>query len=210
MDFFELVGKLKTTKRTGWVLNGVHLPEVGIVQLVEVFRIPNRFPVVRPLTKDAIPQSVADHMYRSSLISLVLAKSHERDHAVKLALAHDLAEASVGDITPHCGVSAEEKFKREEAAMANIRDGLLKGNPVGGELYDLWTEYENASTPAAILMKDIDKFEMILNANEYEQAQDVDLSEFFLSTEGKFRTAEVLPLVEELRSRREKRIQSKS
>lgn len=37
-----------------------------------------------------------------------------------MALVHDLAESIVGDITPHCGVSVEEKHRREEEAMKNI------------------------------------------------------------------------------------------
>lgn len=32
---------------------------------------------------------------------------------IKMALVHDLAECLVGDITPFCGVSREEKHKRE-------------------------------------------------------------------------------------------------
>ena len=31
-----------------------------------------------------------------------------------MALVHDLAESIVGDITPSCGVSKDEKFKREK------------------------------------------------------------------------------------------------
>ena len=31
-----------------------------------------------------------------------------------MALVHDLAESIVGDLTPSCGVSKEEKAKREK------------------------------------------------------------------------------------------------
>lgn len=34
-----------------------------------------------------------------------------------MALAHDLAEAVVGDITPHDGVSREEKHRRENVSF---------------------------------------------------------------------------------------------
>ena len=33
-----------------------------------------------------------------------------------MALVHDLAESIVGDLTPSCGVSKEEKRKREEVS----------------------------------------------------------------------------------------------
>lgn len=39
---------------------------------------------------------------------------------MQMALVHDLAECIVGDITPHCGVSAEDKHQREDKAMEEI------------------------------------------------------------------------------------------
>lgn len=38
-------------------------------------------------------------------------------HAMKIALVHDVTEAIVGDITPHCGVSKEEKFRMEKGEI---------------------------------------------------------------------------------------------
>lgn len=95
-------------------------------------------------------------------------------HAMKLALVHDLAEALVGDITPHDGVSTEEKERRERAAMATVRDEVLGGDGVAGggalgaHLVALWEEYEAGETEAAALVKDVDKHEMIVQAFEYE------------------------------------------
>lgn len=40
---------------------------------------------------------------------------------IKLALVHDVAEAIVGDITPTCGVSDEEKFALEAGAVGRIK-----------------------------------------------------------------------------------------
>lgn len=174
LDFFLFAGRLKTTKRTGWVVRGVHLPE-----------------------------SVADHSFRAALIALVLSEPATRDHATKLALAHDVAEAQVGDLTPHCGVAAAEKAARERAAMARVRDELLAGRAAGAELFALWEEYEAGATPAARLVKDVDKFEMLVSAYEYERREPaLDLSEFYESTAGKFRTPQVAALVDELLGRR--------
>lgn len=39
---------------------------------------------------------------------------------VKVCLVHDLAESIVGDITPHCGVSKEEKRNLEEVLVEYI------------------------------------------------------------------------------------------
>lgn len=51
------------------------------------------------------------------------------------ALVHDLAECIVGDITPHCGVSPEEKHRREDEAMKLITEltGLA-----GDTMYELY------------------------------------------------------------------------
>lgn len=51
------------------------------------------------------------------------------------ALVHDLAESIVGDITPMCGVSKEEKQRREMAAMHEI-SGLIQ--PEGALLMELF------------------------------------------------------------------------
>jgi hypothetical protein len=54
------------------------------------------------------------------------------------------------------------------------------------------------------------RFEMILSAFEYESQQpQLDLSEFYSSTEGKFRTPEIKPLVAELEERRKAMLASR-
>ena len=135
VDFLHLTQALKTTPRTGWVNHGVDKPE-----------------------------SIADHMYRMSLMAMVAAKSMpelDQDRCVKLALIHDLAEAIVGDITPHDPVTKEEKRKLESNAMRKMRDVL--GDALGGEeIEHLWHEYEDGATPESKLLKDLDKLEICL------------------------------------------------
>ena len=74
-------------------------------------------------------------MYRMSLMSFLFSKEESVDYnkyecifsgygggiegvafirCVKMSLVHDLAESIVGDLTPFCGVSKEEKCKREK------------------------------------------------------------------------------------------------
>lgn len=53
------------------------------------------------------PESIADHMYRMALMGLIATStSLDTSKLVKMAIVHDIAEAIVGDITPHDGVSA--------------------------------------------------------------------------------------------------------
>jgi len=121
---------------------------------------------------------------------------------MKLSLVHDMAEALVGDITPSSGISKEEKHKLELDAMQQIRSTL--GSEVGDVLFELWSEYENASTKEAKLVKDFDKFEMIMQAYEYETAQNIPLDSFFETTKGRFNHPEVLQWVDTLYKKRGK------
>jgi putative hydrolase of HD superfamily len=119
----------------------------------------------------------------------------------KISLVHDLAEALVGDITPNSGISKEEKNKLEEAAMKKIKDTLAPSS-IGEELYQLWLEYETKSSLEARIVKDLDKFEMILQAFEYEESQNLTLQSFYDSTKDQFSHPQVKSWVEQLYERR--------
>ncbi|EKX45106.1 hypothetical protein GUITHDRAFT_109150 [Guillardia theta CCMP2712] len=175
IELLKVCGKLKRTARTGWVRKGVQNYE-----------------------------SVAEHSWRITLLPMFLSNRNDVDHVrcMKIGLVHDLAEALVGDITPHCGVSDQEKFKLESEAMSKIKS-LVPGSRIGEEIVELWNEYEAGETKEAKVVKDFDKFEMILQAEEYEAEQGVDLSEFFESTKGKIRHGEIKTWEEELRKSRD-------
>nr|XP_055041553.1 HD domain-containing protein 2 [Misgurnus anguillicaudatus] len=181
LQFMKIVGQLKRVPRTGWVYRNVKKPE-----------------------------SVSDHMYRMSMMALTIKDvTVSRERCVKMALVHDLAESIVGDIAPADNVSKEEKHRREKEAMMHItgllEDGLRK------EIYNLWEEYENQSTPEAKLVKELDQLEMIIQAHEYEELEGKPgrLQEFFTSTEGNFRHPEVLGLVKSLNEERARHIAEK-
>lgn len=65
-------------------------------------------------------------------------------------------------------------------------------------------EYEHQETQEAILVKDLDRFDMICQAYEYEESQNkpMALEEFFVATEGRFKHPEVKRWVEELYQKR--------
>ncbi|KAI8332294.1 HD domain-containing protein [Chlamydoabsidia padenii] len=156
--FLHTIENLKRTKRTGWIDNGINKPE-----------------------------SIADHMHRMGIMAMLVDDpSLQRDRCIKMAIVHDLAEAVVGDITPHAGVSKEDKFTMEKNAMLGFQD-LLGNTTMVQEIVDLWHEYEEAKTPEALFVKDLDKFEMIVQALEYEKSDGKQLESFFESTRGKFK-----------------------
>ncbi|XP_078433705.1 uncharacterized protein LOC144704996 [Wolffia australiana] len=177
IDFLTLCTRLKTTKRAGWVIRGVH---------------------------DA--ESVADHMYRMSVMALISADlpGVDRDRCIKMAVVHDIAEAIVGDITPSDGVPKSEKSRREREALDHMCS-LLGDGARAKEIHELWMEYEENTSLEAKLVKDFDKIEMILQALEYETDQGKDLEEFFQSTSGKFQTDLGKSWASEIVSRRRKK-----
>ncbi|KAJ9708043.1 hypothetical protein PVL29_000216 [Vitis rotundifolia] len=103
IDFLTLCHRLKTTKRKGWINNGIKGPE-----------------------------SIADHMYRMALMALIAGDLHgvNRERCIKIAIVHDIAEAIVGDITPSDGIPKEEKSRLERAAlkeMCEVLGGGIRG-----------------------------------------------------------------------------------
>ena len=55
--------------------------------------------------------------------------------------------------------------------MATLTSNLSSTPLAAAEISALWEEYEAATTPEALLVKDLDKFEMIVQAFEYEKGR---------------------------------------
>ncbi|XP_038113150.1 5'-deoxynucleotidase HDDC2 [Culex quinquefasciatus] len=176
VKFLELVGNLKHMKRTGWVLRNV---------------------------KDC--ESISGHMYRMGMMSFLLDGNQglDRIRVMELALVHDLAESIVGDITPYCGISREEKLLREFSAMSEISELL---GPSKDKLLELFNEYEAGKTAEAKFVKDLDRLDMVMQAFEYEKRDNCPMKhqEFFDSTKGKFSHPLVINIVNEINAQREK------
>jgi putative hydrolases of HD superfamily len=94
-----------------------------------------------------------------------------------LALIHDLAESLLTDLPRRSAALLGEgvKHRAESQAMHEILDGL----PNGAYYQDLWQSYNNASTPEARLIKDVDKLEMAAQALHYAQRGHRNLQEFW-------------------------------
>jgi putative hydrolase of HD superfamily len=137
IDFFNQAMRLKQLKRAGWRRCGVEPCE-----------------------------SVAEHAFGVSVLALILAETAnvDRGKCLALAVAHDLAESVVGDITPRDGVHPDEKQRRERQAISKLSRDL--GN---GQLPKLWEEYEQGATPEAKLVRDLDVIEMAWQARSYVQ-----------------------------------------
>lgn len=161
LAFTQILRLLKTQPRTGWVDKGIAVAQT---------------------------ESISDHMYRMSLIAMALpADTISIDKCVKIALVHDIAESLVGDITPFGGVAKEEKHRRESETIDYLAELIEEYNPrFAGEMKELWLAYENILCLEARYVKDIDKFEMIAQAWDYEQDYGLkyDLAEFYKARSG--------------------------
>ena len=176
LDFASLCGKLKSTQRTGWVQS--YIPHV---------------------------ESVADHSWRMAILSCFLLLHYNNDNGddgdndnekspnttslnitkcVKMALVHDLAEAIVGDIAPSDNIPPQVKHDLESQAMDTIAMTLgTVSKQARSQLQSLYDEYEERASEEAIVVKDLDLLDMILQAEEYETMYPwINLEEFFEGT----------------------------
>ena len=183
LDALEAGFALKDERRTGWQLRGVDDPE-----------------------------SVAAHSWGVSLLCLAFADEAgvDPDRALRLAVVHDLAEARTGDVPTRVDsskepLSAEEKERRERAAMAE----LARPFPL---VEEAWEAYERRDTHVAQFVKDMDLVDMCLQALVYERGEryagEFDseftaLDEFFATAESRLSTDVGRRLFEEIRARYE-------
>ncbi|KZT09821.1 HD domain-containing protein [Laetiporus sulphureus 93-53] len=152
LAFFHVLERLKTQRRTGWVEH----------------KIPNA-------------ESISDHMYRMAIMAMCTSDAKlDISRCVMMCLVHDLAEAQVGDITPHEGIPKSEKRRLEAEAMHNFTHEMLHSSPAAQRIEALWKEYEDGESDEARFVKDLDRFEMAFQASEYErQHSNPTLQSFF-------------------------------
>ena len=146
IEFQEIIGKLKHLKRTGWVMRDVPLPE-----------------------------TVASHSWRMAVMALQKEDELKKlgvdvNQVVQMCLLHDVSEAIVGDIVPehhqitNKKISKQEKHLLEMQAVKNMADkyGFKK-------LKTIFNEYEEQKTLESVVVKNLDKFDILLQAYEYLQ-----------------------------------------
>ena len=190
IKFFQEVNKLKGVKRKGWVIDGVKNPE-----------------------------SVSDHSWMVALMVMIIGKERgdiDLLKTIKMALVHDIAESRTGDIVTirkwnskspkelFEDITKKDKHKREEDALKKLVDMLGRD---GKEYFDLLKEYFENETKEAVLVKDIDKLEMCLQALEYElngNHNRENLIHYFKYSRDHIKDPELLKLLDEIEAMRPK------
>jgi putative hydrolase of HD superfamily len=164
--FLYEIGLLKRYKRTGWSQVGVPLPE-----------------------------SVADHSFRVSVIASVLAamEGANSQRAAFLALWHDSQETRTTDL-PHLTKNYVSAAANEQAT----RDQVAPLPPsVAGMISTAVAEYEAAETQEARCARDADKLECLLQAREYQEQGHTNVQPWIDSSLAALTTASAKQLAHE-------------
>jgi putative hydrolase of HD superfamily len=141
LKFFLTASNLKRLKRKGWIS--------------------------KASIDSSTAESVADHSYMLALIALVISDLKHMDtcKVLKISLLHDLAESIVGDYMPE-ELDKEEKRRLEDNAIRELLS--LLPEDVSKEYALLWEDYVSKKSKESLLVHEIDKFEMALQAKVYE------------------------------------------
>jgi putative hydrolase of HD superfamily len=171
LDFFNTVADLKKIPRKGWK------EKVGLLT----------------------PESVADHSYNTAVMAMVLSDLKELDteKILRMALLHDMAESVTGDFTPE-EISKKDKRKLENNAMLNILSKLP--SKLASNYTKIWNEYQDGNSKEAILVHEIDRLEMALQARKYSSdGYPKEKLEIFFSTAKKeIKSKEVLAILDKI------------
>lgn len=166
---------LKDHKRVGWEIRGVTDPE-----------------------------SVSDHSWGTALLCLLYAPAAgvDADHAIAMALVHDIAEAVTGDVASR--VDERDRTVSQQQKQLNERAAMERLFPVAEatRVRRLWQEYEESNTAEARFVRDMNLIDMCLQASRYQRDRRYDpaagyasaagferLDEFFATAEPRLSTA---------------------
>lgn len=149
-------------------------------------------------TAEGRRESTAEHSWRLALFAGLLAGELgvDRSKTLMMCLIHDLGERYMGDIPAVALKSGEDKHKEEERDVKRLFDLLPKEQ--GRELFGLWREYNECSTPEARLVKALDKAETIIQHNQGKNPPDFDYEFNLEYGKGYFGYAETLGRLREM------------
>jgi len=168
-DFFYVISELKKVPRKGWK------EKAGIDK----------------------PESVADHSYSTAIMAMLFSdiKNLNTEKMIKMALIHDLAESITGDFTPN-EISKETKKLIENEAMDDILAKLPLN--VAEQYRKIWQEFQEGKTEESILLHDIDRLEMAVQAAKYfsEGHPKEKLHEFIESARKEIKSKEFLKILD--------------
>lgn len=137
--------RLKEHERSGWLLRGVEMPE-----------------------------SVADHSWGTAFLCMIYAAEAgvDQDRSVRMAVVHDIAEAITGDVATRVAEMDDPDVQHKKSAREQVAVQELFGDAqheAVESVRELWAEYENRSSTAALFVRDMNLIDMCLQALVYER-----------------------------------------
>ena len=149
-------------------------------------------------------ETVAEHTFSMALLAMLIADAYlpqlDLLKVLRLVLLHDLGEIYTGDIVPADRIDAREKYRLEREAVVQVLAKLAHGSTY----IDLWQEYEDGASSEARFVKQMDRFEMALQASVYEQRGLINGAEFYQSAEAILAEPELRAVLDVLRSLHER------
>ena len=168
-DYMFELGMLKRFKRTGWWLAKV---------------------------KD--PEDIADHVYRSSMLSLILGKREgaDADRCMKMNLVHDNQEARTLDLNK----VTQRYIDNKEGEMNAFKEQVNElPDEMKDEFISLFEEFEEQKTKESIISRDADLLECAITAKEYLEVGYKDCQDWIDNCEKLLKTKSAKNILEEVK-----------
>lgn len=148
------------------------------------------------------PESVADHSFATALIAMMVGDDINLDteKMIRMALLHDLGESIIGDLMP-----GEDQLKEEKEDRA-IKALFSKLSEESRSFYEgLWQEFRASESPEAVIVHQIDKLEMGIQAKLYMTSGNDDvLQRFMRAAEDSLDHTRLLSLWNEVKSHKDR------
>lgn len=107
----------------------------------------------------------AEHSWSLAMLAMLFeeysAEKVDMEKTLKIALVHDLVEVYAGDTFAYDLKGNEDKLERETKAAQKLFEILEPEQ--GGEIRDLWNEFEEKKTPEARYANAIDRVQPLIN-----------------------------------------------
>jgi putative hydrolase of HD superfamily len=156
IELVQFFDRLAALPRTGWLLRGV-----------------------------VDPESIAEHSFGVCVVATLLiddlrarGMTVDGERVLRMAIAHDAAEAFTGDI-PMPAKTEKLDLALEEA------EAFLLARVLPPATLELWKEAEAGQTLEARIVKAADKVQMLVKALTYEQQRRGRLDEFWQSSKSR-------------------------
>ena len=148
INYYVLCNKLKNVVRTGWINWNVKRERI---------------------------ESVAEHIYGVQMLAIAMKSEYQYDidinKVIFMLAIHELGEIIIGDLTQF-EIDKKEKEIIEHKAVHDILGTIIDG----GQIENLFLEFEEQKTKEAIFAYQCDKLECDLQSKLYDEEGSVDLN----------------------------------